>query len=280
MPTENRLVTIVFSHYNEKARWALDYAGVDYVERPFMPGFSHLGVLLATRGRGGRADGHSSRLSTPVLVTREGERLCDSTDIARWASARAGEGAPGPLFPEPAVDELVARFGKTIGPRTRLIAYWHAFRSKTALQTMADRNVSPRQALAFRVIAPLGAAFIKRGIGVDDASKERALEKVRAELAAVEELLGSRRYLVGDTFTAADLTFASLMAPALLITREEGYGASMCDLDELGPEARELVTEIRASRAGAFALEMFRRHRHERYRRRAQPLSASDQRSA
>src|SRR6185436_16120405 len=151
---KHRLVTLAFSHYNEKARWALDWCGVDYEERRFLPGFSQLGVAVATRGRGGKADKVSSRWSTPVLVTREGERLCDSTDIARWASERAGGGSPGPLFPRPEVLELVEGFGTKLGPATRLVAYWYALRSPTAMRTLAERNVSRRQALAFRAVAP------------------------------------------------------------------------------------------------------------------------------
>jgi glutathione S-transferase len=267
MPNENRLVTIAFSHFNEKARWALDYCGVDYVERAYMPGFAQVAVLLATRGRGGRPDGASTRLSTPILITRDGEELCDSTDIARWASTRAGDGAPGPLFPSREVGDLVDRFGRVLGPAARVVAYYHAFRSETALKTMAERNVSRRQARAFGLVAPLGRAMIERALDVTEAGKERALEKVFAEVAFVEELLGSRRYLVGDTFTAADLTFASLFSLALLVTREEGYGAAFCDLDELGPEAHRLIADMRATRAGAFALEMFRKHRRDRYQR-------------
>jgi glutathione S-transferase len=123
-----------------------------------MPGFSQLGVLVATRGRGGTADTASSRLSTPVLVADDGTTFCDSTDIARWASARAGANGAGTLFPHPAVLDLVTDFGRELGPHTRLVAYWHAFRSPTALRTLAEENVRPRQALAFRAMAPLGRA--------------------------------------------------------------------------------------------------------------------------
>lgn len=257
----NRLVTIVFSHYNEKARWALDYCGVPYDERAFMPGFSHLGVLVATHGRGGKTDRASSRWSTPVLVTEDGETLCDSTDIARWASARAGAGGPGPLFPNPEVLELVDDFSHDLGRYTRLVAYGHAFRSRTAFRTLADENVSRRQALAFGLLRPFGKTLIKRGLGVTDERCQRALERVRSEIAKVDERLERGPFLVGDSFTAADLTFASLMAPALLVTRSEGYGATFPALDELGPEAAEMVAEMRASRAGRFALDMFRRYR-------------------
>ena len=176
-------MTLVFSHYNEKARWALDYCGIPYDEQRLMPGFSQLGVLVATYGQGGKADAVSSRFSTPVLLTDDGETLCDSTDIARWASTRVGGGGSGPLFPDPVVDELVDGFGRELGPYTRLVAYWHAFRSETALRTLAEKNVGPGQAFAFRALAPFGRGLIERGLGVTAERVERSLERIRAQLA-------------------------------------------------------------------------------------------------
>src|SRR6185436_9191869 len=180
---KHRLVTLAFSHYNEKARWALDWCGVDYEERRFLPGFSQLGVAVATRGRGGKADKVSSRWSTPVLVTREGERLCDSTDIARWASARAGGGDPGPLFPAPAVLDLVVALGRDLGPYTRRAAYFRAFESDAALRALAERNVGPAQATLFRALAPLAKGLIRKRLRIDEEGNRRAVERIRAELA-------------------------------------------------------------------------------------------------
>ena len=40
-----RLTTFVISHFSEKARWALDFEGISYAERPLLPG-PH---LLVTR---------------------------------------------------------------------------------------------------------------------------------------------------------------------------------------------------------------------------------------
>ncbi|MBW2292390.1 MAG: glutathione S-transferase N-terminal domain-containing protein, partial [Deltaproteobacteria bacterium] len=37
------------SHYNEKARWALDYKGIPYRSRPVLPGF-HQGILRRLSG--------------------------------------------------------------------------------------------------------------------------------------------------------------------------------------------------------------------------------------
>src|SRR5438552_2281956 len=83
------------------------------------------------------------------------------------------------------------------------LAFWHALRSETALRTLAEANVSPRQALAFRALAPLGAALIKRGLRIDEAGVRRALERVRSQIAGMNEALERGPYLVGETFTAA-----------------------------------------------------------------------------
>jgi glutathione S-transferase len=257
----NLLVTIVFSHYNEKARWALDHCGIAYEERAYMPGFSWLGVVLATRGRGGCADKVSSRFSTPVLVTCEGEALCDSTDIARWAAAHAASDVT-PLFPVPEVLDLVHALGTDLGPYTRIAWYHRTLDNPRIMADLASRNVSRGQALAFRAMGPLGSMTIARYLGVTEESYRRAVACIYDQLAKVEQRLDRGPYLVGDTFTAADLTFASLLAPVLLVSREEGYSARFPSRDEVDSEARAFVDDVRATRAGKFALEMFRRHRH------------------
>ncbi len=70
------LITIPFSHYCEKARWALDWCGVPYVERACLPGLH----LRHTRRIGGR--------TVPALIRGDGSAHVDSTDILRWADAR------------------------------------------------------------------------------------------------------------------------------------------------------------------------------------------------
>src|SRR4051794_29219587 len=83
-----RLVTIPISHYGERARWALDYAGIAYREAHHLQMFSW-GAAYALGGR----------KTLPVLVTGAGV-LNDSADILRWASDRAAV----PLYPVEAAD--------------------------------------------------------------------------------------------------------------------------------------------------------------------------------
>src|SRR5881409_3333457 len=58
-----------FSHFNEKARWALDWKGIAHVRRALLPGFHVPRVLWMT-----------GQKSLPVLVL-DGETTHDSTRI-------------------------------------------------------------------------------------------------------------------------------------------------------------------------------------------------------
>jgi glutathione S-transferase len=75
------LLTIPFSHYCEKARWALDHARVEYVEEGHVPGFHRLAVRRAKSGK----------TSVPVLVA-DGRTLDDSSDILACADAKSAAG--------------------------------------------------------------------------------------------------------------------------------------------------------------------------------------------
>ena len=68
-----RLLTIPISHYCEKARWALERAGLTYHEERHVQGVH----ILASK----RAGGHGT---TPVLVTEHGT-FAGSEWIVRYA---------------------------------------------------------------------------------------------------------------------------------------------------------------------------------------------------
>jgi len=244
------LITIPISHYCEKARWALDRAGVRYRERPHLQLIHWLAVRRAGGGR-----------TAPVLVC--GDRvLADSAEIVAEADTRAPDARR--LYPDdPAaadeVRELEREFDERLGPQGRLWMY-DALRGRRDIAiAYACTGVPAWERRVLPVAYPLVTRVIDRYLRITPDAVARSEAEVRGIFDAVaERLADGRPYLCGDRFTAADLTFAALAA-AVLMPPE--YGVPLPQPDELPEPMAAVVRELRAHPAGAHALAMFRTER-------------------
>jgi glutathione S-transferase len=254
----HELTGIAFSHYVEKARWVLDRFAVPYRDRRVLPFFHFAAVYRIHGGKLGQADRASSRFSTPVLRTDDGRILSDSAAIVRYVSDRfapVGEG----LYARPEATELERHFHDALGPHSRRAAYGALLAQPELLTQVARHNVDVTQQLAFRLAAPLVGLGLRKALGVDDARVRTSVEKVRRELDAVSERLrDGRPFLLGEHFSAADLAFAALAAPALLPPE---YSAWLPPVGALQPDVRARTLELRQTPAGAFAMRMFAEQR-------------------
>jgi glutathione S-transferase len=244
------LITIPISHYCEKARWALDRAGIAYQER------AHLQLIhrIAVRRAGGRG-------TAPVLVC--GERvLADSADIVDEADARAP--ADRRLFPDdPATAgkarELEREFDDRLGPHGRLWMYYGLRGRRDIAIKYACTGVPAWERRALALAYPLVARGIDRILGVTPSAAAQSELEVRAVFDAVAERLDDgRSYLCGKRFSAADLTFAALAA-AVLMPPE--YGVPLQQVEELPAAMATVVRDLRAHPAGVHALAMYRDER-------------------
>jgi glutathione S-transferase len=256
-----RLVTIPISHYCEKARWALDRAGLRYREE------RHVQVVhrLASWRAGGSG-------TTPVLVTPEGP-IGESAQILRWVDERTA--VADRLFPCDAderreVRALCERLDDRLGPSARRLIYAHAFARPELMLDYNNRGVPAWEDRALRWSWPLAVRFVSHALGIEPGGKARDEALVWRELEFVAELLADGRpYLLGDRFSAADLTFAALAAAVVL---PSDYGTPLPQPDVLAPATAELVHRARAHPAGAFALSLVERERRARVRPR-QPVA-------
>ncbi|MEZ4442995.1 MAG: glutathione S-transferase [Polyangiaceae bacterium] len=256
----HRLITIPFSHYNERARWGLDVCGLRYVERGYLPGLHLLPVAWATKGKG-RADHASSRFSTPVLVTEGGEVLADSEAILRFANDRRAEGVPD-LYASPEVAAIHRELHDDLGPHARRLAYHALFAQPHLLRALAFEAAGEPQTTLFWLSRHRMMVLLRRRFDITDEGVARSREVVRRVFTMVGERLHGRAYLAGERFSAADLTFAALGSLMLLPSREEGFvGPTLPSLDVVGPALRDLVDELRATPAGQHGLRIYREHR-------------------
>lgn len=253
-----QLVTIPFSHYNERARWALQHFGVHAHERRYLPIFHMLGVWKATTPSDRAQDKASSPYSTPVLVPDEGPAVPDSGAIVRWAENAYADGTNA-LYPaahRDAIEAFEQELHDGLGRDTRLIAYWFILNDAATFSAVVRANVGPVQRAAFSVLAPLAKAGLRKRMNVTEPSFEKARTRTRARLEDLGSRFGDRRYLFGDSFTAADLTLASLLSPVLHPL--PGYGAP---IPPLTPAFEALASEFRATAMGKHSQRMYAEHR-------------------
>ena len=241
---------ISVSHYNEKARWALDYKRIPHRRRG-LPGGAHMvAALLLTRGE---------TATFPILVL-DGTAVGDSTAIIgelerRWPDP--------PLYPEDPAErrralDLEDYFDEELGPAIRLVGWHEMTRDPERLAELAAGFLPPRvrdDPRAAAAAARYAAAFtgVRYGVKSDEAA-ERSRQKVVDALDRLEAELDGREYLVGDRFSVADLTAASLFYPLALPPDGPPLGEP--------PEAFERWRVPLAERPGGqWVAEIYRRHR-------------------
>jgi len=241
---------IPVSHYSEKVRWALARKRAEHDRHAPLPG-AHIAVALwLTRGR---------HKTLPVLEL-DGRRIGDSTAIIAALEERYPEPALYPADPgeRRRALELEEFFDEELGPYIRRLVWHEAMADRDAMGEIAART-APKSPLARapRLAAAYGSALVNLRYG---AGSERGADEARGKVVAafdrLEAELDGRDHLVGDAFTVADLTAASLLYPVVL-----------------PPEAPHVITEpppalerFRAplqERPGyRWVAETFRRYRH------------------
>jgi glutathione S-transferase len=246
----NRLLTIPISHFCEKARWALERARIDYVEQRHVQGIHR---IVARRAGGGA--------TVPVLVTDEGV-FAESEDILRYADEHLDE--EHRLFPaDPGLrDEVVGlcrELDEGLGPDGRRLMYALMLELKGPMLRVNNQGVPAWEGRMMWAAWPLMTRWGRRELGIDADTVRVDEENVRREFDAMAERLGDgRRYLCGERFTAADLTFAALSA-AVIVPPE--YGVRLPQPGELPQHIARMVRDFREHPAGAYAMELFRTER-------------------
>lgn len=223
------LVGEAFSPWTQKARWALEYCGVAFVYREYVPTLSEPWLRWRMRQ-------WSGKVSVPVLLAGS-EVVRGSWDIARFAARRAGDGrlgdfdamAPWNTLSEAALAEA----------RTRVVL--RTLSDPEALDE-ASAAVLPRMLCRpLRFIARDAARRLDRKYRhlVVPGSLRHALERTRAGLrdAGGDHLFGR--------FTYADITMVVVLealVPAASIDPPLGPAARRCWSDSaLAEEFADLL---------------------------------------
>lgn len=246
-----RLITFRISHYCEKVRWALDRISFPYVEECHLPPLHR----LKTTPLGGS--------SVPVLVT-ETEVFTDSANIFKYLDTVAP--AHLKLYPDSSVlrhevDGLEAQFNRKLGVLTRQWGYFYGLQSQDLMQQVWCEGVPEWEKFLFPILFPVTRRLVNSTYNVHRESAIAAYDQIQQIFETVSHHLSEgRNYLVGDSFSAADLTFASLSAPGLLPPE---YGGLFPELNQLPDEMGEQVQALRETIAGKYVLRLYQEERYK-----------------
>lgn len=249
--TDLRLITIPMSHYCEKARWALDRLGLDYCEERHLQGFHYPRTYRVSGGP-----------NVPVLI--DGNTvIADSTAILHHLDRYASDELrlyPANAYLRTQVEAFEDRFDEELGIDSRRWVYFHMLPTPSAALRIAGQGAPRLERFLAPVFFPFIGRLIARSLGAYAEQTAAGLARSQRLVGELDELLSDgRRYLVGDRFSAADLTLACMLAPYLM---PKGYGIRLPSPEEIPPAMRDTVLMFHATATGCYALRLFDTERH------------------
>ena len=190
------------SHYNEKARWVLDYKGIPHVRHTLLPGPHRLTAMRLSgqsmvpflrydgkvvAGSGAIIDALESAHPTPPLYPADPQLRVRALDVQRW-------------------------FDDEIGPEVRRAKFFDILDDAPYVASIFSRGKDVVSRGAYRAAFPMLRIAMRRGMRITPETAAESCNQTRAGLDFVVKEAGPNGYLVGDSFSVADLAAAALLA--------------------------------------------------------------------
>jgi len=201
--TQIILYQFPISHYCEKALWALDYKHLPYQTNNLIPG-PHMRVIKKM-----------APLTSVPVIKDQNKIVQDSTSIIDYLDK---EYPKHPLSP---MDKNLAKEAidweeycdKEIGPHLRRFFYNSILPNRKLATSLMLQRTPAYGAKLYFFIFPFVRYMMRKSMNINPGSAERSEKRLTTAIDRIQSKIKTQKYLVGDTFTRADLTAASLLAP-------------------------------------------------------------------
>ena len=177
-----KLITMYLSPWSERVRWALKFKGLAYEKENYEPGVDEEKIKKLT-----------GQNMVPVLLA-DGKVIPDSSAILEWLEDARPEPA---LLPRAEKDRAQVTLWEelaigVLGPQARTLINGRLLRSSEPEMQKAGQY--------------FGAKY-----GHSEYAEQQARLTVKRVLVSLKDTLSGRQYLVGEAFSRADLTTASML---------------------------------------------------------------------
>ena len=177
-----KMIQLYPSPWSERARWGFEFKGIPYEKEEYQIGAGEESLKKTT-----------GQAQVPVLLV-DGKVIPDSTAILNWLEEQHPQPALLPASDKARAEVMMWEelMDWALGPQGRLLILGRFLRSdSTQLQQ--------------------GGQFMGQKYQYSEYAEEHARAAVGRILTVLKHALDGKTYLVGDTFTRADLTTASLL---------------------------------------------------------------------
>lgn len=240
------------SGLSEISRWVLDINQVLFIEKRYAPRL-YLDKVSKLTGK----DGFEN---SPVLVNTD-SLIYTSESIIQYFDERIP--ADRRLFPDDAsraeVQRLFKKYTYDLNGYVWQYVYAELLPNKSNGKTLLKKDMPFFTRLKISMTySSLKKQLIKQW-ELEGKDSVVFLVEIQKMFTEVDELLkDGRRYLTGDKFTAADIAFASVVAPVIL---PEEFGGSITKFNEIDEELRQEIIDLRATPAGQWVLSLYQEER-------------------
>ena len=241
-----KLLEFPHSHYCEKARWALDYKNIPFQAVAIMPGFHVITVRK-----------YAPDTSVPVLLNGN-EVVQGSSEIINYLEHKY----PSPSLTATDAKERRACFeiendmDKRLGENIRQFLYSRLLAYPDFIRYCFTHPMPRMKQLIFSLFYPLLRYKIYQTYVISAVKAEQARCEFDVAMCEIENKLSQKQYLVGEQFTRADLSVASMLS--LLVMPPE-HPFPWREIQD--PQTRTFYDEYRDHPVTAWVTTMYRDHR-------------------
>jgi len=241
-----KLLEFPHSHYCEKARWALDYKGIPFQAVAIMPGYHVITVRK-----------YAPDTSVPVLLDDK-EVVQGSSEIINYLEEKYPSKSltPTDASQRKSCLEIERAADKGLGVNIRRILYYWLLAYPDFIRYCFTHPMPGYKQWMFSLFYPILRNKIYKTYVVSAAKIEQARRKFDLAMGEIGNKLNRRQYLVGEQFTRADLSVASMLSPLVMPPEHPFPWKAIPD-----SKAQLFIDEYRDHPVSEWVRKMYRNHR-------------------